>query len=228
MKQGQAGMALITVLLVMGLALLLTAAMLREQRLMVRSSALQLHTLQLRQWVISAEGWAKAQLPRQPGPVASSQQWALAQPPWRAPGGLMEVAIEDLAGRVNTPSQGPSLSDRHNPQVSHLPRHVGLNINTASLDSMLASGLAPEVARRLIAERPRGGYSSVKAAFNGQVPSAPALSVTSRWFQVRVRATLGDHGLLLVSDFELARNGREPLLRQRRLLPISGAGGYWP
>lgn len=228
MKQRQTGIALITVLLVMSLALLLTAGMLREHRLMVRSSAQQVHSLQLRQWVISGERWAKAQLPRQPGPVASNQAWAQPQPPWAARGGVLEVEIEDLAGRANVPSDSRSLTSGDDRQVSHLPRHAGLNINTAGLAAMLASGLSPEVARQLVAERPPTGYVSVKAALRGQVPASPALSVSSRWFQVRVRATLGDRGLLLVSDFELARKGRQPVLQQRRLFPFSETGGYWP
>lgn len=48
MRRNQQGIALITVLLVMSLALLVTAGMLRSHRLALHSSAQQIHQLQLR------------------------------------------------------------------------------------------------------------------------------------------------------------------------------------
>ncbi|WP_341870851.1 hypothetical protein [Pseudomonas lactucae] len=62
MRQRQRGVALLSVLLVMSLALLLTAGMLRSHHLMVQSSARQIHQLQLRQLALSAEAWAMVTL----------------------------------------------------------------------------------------------------------------------------------------------------------------------
>ena len=58
----QQGVALISVLLVMSLALLLTSAMLRNHRLVVKSTAQQLYQVQLRQAGFAAERWALQRL----------------------------------------------------------------------------------------------------------------------------------------------------------------------
>lgn len=229
MPHHQRGIALISVLLVMTLALLITAGMVREHRLLVRSSAWQLQALQLRQWALSAEQWAQGQLPRQAGPVTLDQPWAQVQAPWAPASGQLEVVIEDLAGRANQPAAGhPGLTSQASTAVAHLPPHAGLNINTAGLAAMQTAGLAPEVARQLIANRPAQGYTSVTAALGGQAPATPVLSISSRWFQVRARASIGGRGVQLISDFELERNSRRPVLRQRRLLPFSETGEHWP
>ena len=101
----QQGMALISVLLVMSLALLLTSAMLRNHRLVVKSTAQQLHQVQLRQAGFAAERWALQRL-RGADLLASrsvslGQEWAQVVPPIEFDGGLLQVRIEDLGGRFN-------------------------------------------------------------------------------------------------------------------------------
>ena len=84
MRRTQQGIALITVLLVMSLALLVTAGMLRSHRLALHSSAQQIHQLQLRKLAFAGETWAlehlKTQLRDPAASVASGQAWANAQP----------------------------------------------------------------------------------------------------------------------------------------------------
>ncbi|MEB0208519.1 type II secretion system protein GspK [Pseudomonas sp. CCC3.1] len=105
MRKGQQGIALLTVLLVMSLALLVTAGMLRNHRLALHSSAQQLHQLQLRQWAFAGEAWARERLytllPDPKLPVAAGQAWAKGRPEWLIDNGHIEVEIEDLAARFN-------------------------------------------------------------------------------------------------------------------------------
>lgn len=105
MNARQRGVALISVLLIMSLALLITAGMLRNHRLLVQSSAQQLHQVQLRQLGFSGEAWAM-QLLRNPEldeqkTINLAQEWARAKPPFEAGYGEIRVSIEDLAGRFN-------------------------------------------------------------------------------------------------------------------------------
>ena len=104
MKQRQRGVALLSVLLVMSLALLLTAGMLRSHQLMLQGSARQLHQMQLRQLALSAEAWAKMTLEtiddeRQRAHPA--QHWAHIRWPFATDGAQIILHIEDLCGRFN-------------------------------------------------------------------------------------------------------------------------------
>ena len=101
----QRGVALISVLLVMSLALLLTGGMLRSHRLLVQGSAQQLQQIQLRQLGLAGEAWAQQVLEGSEittaGPVDLSQDWARLGPAFAAEDAQMNIAIEDLSGRLN-------------------------------------------------------------------------------------------------------------------------------
>jgi general secretion pathway protein K len=105
MKTPERGVALITVLLMMGLALLLVAGLLRGHRLLVQSTAQQLHELQMRQWAFSAEGLAQQVLARDQSDlwarVHLGQPWAQSGLQLESAGGDVQIAIEDLGGRLN-------------------------------------------------------------------------------------------------------------------------------
>ena len=107
-RHAQQGVALITVLLVMSLALLITAGMLRSQRLSLHSNAQQIHQLQLRQLGFAGEAWGRERLrtllPDPASPVAVGQAWAQGKPGLNVEGGRIEVEIEDLSGRFNVTS----------------------------------------------------------------------------------------------------------------------------
>jgi general secretion pathway protein K len=105
MNVRQHGVALISVLLIMSLALLITAGMLRNHRLVLQSSAQQLHQVQLRQLGFAGEAWAM-QLLRNPEldeqkTVNLAQEWARSKPPFEVEDGDIRVNIEDLAARFN-------------------------------------------------------------------------------------------------------------------------------
>lgn len=101
----QQGVALISMLLVMSLVLLLTSAMLRNHRLVVKSTAQQLHQVQLRQAGFAAERWAMQRLRsadlKASRTVNLAQNWATAIPPAEFDGSKLHIVIEDLAGRFN-------------------------------------------------------------------------------------------------------------------------------
>lgn len=101
----QRGVALISVLLVLSLALLLTAGMLRSHRLLLQSSAQQLQHVHLRQLGLAAEAWAQAVLEgsaiTSSGPVGLSQDWARLEPAFEMEDADVHIDIEDLAGRLN-------------------------------------------------------------------------------------------------------------------------------
>jgi len=105
MKGRQRGVALLSVLLIMSLALLLTAGMLRSHYLMLQSSARQVHQVQLRQLALSAEAWAMLALKdagNEEQPVVHlAQAWARLAWPFDADGGHIGIQVEDLSGRFN-------------------------------------------------------------------------------------------------------------------------------
>lgn len=105
MKRRQNGIALISVLLLMSLALLITGVLLRNHRISLQSSGQQLQQLQLRQLASAGETWAMALL--QDAALAGhksvdlSQDWARSAPAIALEDAQIDVAIEDLAGRLN-------------------------------------------------------------------------------------------------------------------------------
>ncbi|AXA56072.1 type II secretion system protein GspK [Pseudomonas thivervalensis] len=101
----QRGVALISVLLVLSLALLLVGGLLRSHRLLLHSSAQQLQQVQLRQWGLAGEDWARVVLEDSgitpSGTVDLSQDWARLGPVLEGDGAELHIAIEDLSGRLN-------------------------------------------------------------------------------------------------------------------------------
>ncbi|MDO7897886.1 type II secretion system protein GspK [Pseudomonas citrulli] len=101
----QRGVALISVLLVLSLALLVIGGMLHSHRLLLHSSAQPLQQVQLRQLGLAGEAWAQARLEESlaapSGPVDLSQDWARREPPWVLEDAEVHVAIEDLSARLN-------------------------------------------------------------------------------------------------------------------------------
>jgi len=105
MKGGQRGIALISVLLVMSLALLITSGLLRSHRLSLHSSGQALQHIQLRQLAVAGETWALLRLQdaaqRSQKNVDLTQDWARMTPDFDVEDAQIRVDIEDLAGRFN-------------------------------------------------------------------------------------------------------------------------------
>lgn len=105
MKARERGMALLSVLLVMSVALLLSASMLRGHRLFIHSAAQQLDHLVLRDAALAGEALALHQL-RQlqegaAGRVSLDQPWARGDLRLALADAQVIVQIEDLAARFN-------------------------------------------------------------------------------------------------------------------------------
>lgn len=105
MKAAQRGVALITVLLVLSLALLLVGGLLRGHRLLLQSAAQQVHQVQMRQWALSGEALARQLLAREAAhsrqPIHLGQPWAQRDLRLEVEGGEVQIAIKDLGGRFN-------------------------------------------------------------------------------------------------------------------------------
>jgi general secretion pathway protein K len=101
----QRGVALISVLLVLSLALLLTGGMLRSHRLLLQSSAQQSQQIQLRQLGMAGEAWAQMVLESSvlapSDPVALAQDWARLEPSFEVEDAEISISIQDLSGRLN-------------------------------------------------------------------------------------------------------------------------------
>ena len=100
----QAGVALITVLLVVFLASVAAASLASVQQLAIRRSALLLHQQQARLYTFGAEQWAMAILKRdrqQNKTDSLNEDWAQLPPALPIEGGSMSGRIQDLQGRLN-------------------------------------------------------------------------------------------------------------------------------
>lgn len=105
MNGHQRGIALISVLLVMSLALLITSGLLRSHRLSLQSSGQALQQVHLRQLAEAAEAWALMRMQEaaqdMQKTVDLTQDWARMTPDFDVEDAHIRVDIEDLAGRVN-------------------------------------------------------------------------------------------------------------------------------
>ncbi|CAD5203750.1 general secretion pathway protein GspK [Pseudomonas sp. FEN] len=104
-RSGQRGVALISVLLIMTLALFLVGGLLRSHTRALQSSAQHIHQVQLRQWALAAESWARELLlaadPLETKTINLAQPWARPVLPFELSGVERRIEIEDLAGRFN-------------------------------------------------------------------------------------------------------------------------------
>lgn len=105
MSGRQRGIALISVLLVMSLALLITSGLLRSHRLSLQSSGQAVQHVHLRQLAMAGETWALLQLRdaarAEQKTVDLTQDWARMTPGFDIEDAQLRVDIEDLGGRFN-------------------------------------------------------------------------------------------------------------------------------
>ncbi|CAI8887433.1 MULTISPECIES: type II secretion system minor pseudopilin [Pseudomonas] len=105
MNGRQRGIALISVLLVMSLALLIIGGVLRSHHLSLQSSGQQLQQIQLRQLASGGETWAllllRDALQDAKKPVERLQGWTDMAPDFEVDDAQFLIDIDDLAGRFN-------------------------------------------------------------------------------------------------------------------------------
>ena len=100
----QRGVALLTALLVVALAVLIATAMLSRQQLAIRRTANLLNHEQAFLYALGAESWARRILLRDAQHSSSDhlrETWALQMPPTTVPGGSLGGYLEDMQGRFN-------------------------------------------------------------------------------------------------------------------------------
>lgn len=109
-RQREQGVALITVLLVVAIATVVTAGMIARQQLSIRSSSNQLEARQVWHYALGGEALAQAILTRDLKQAGSNpgqpvdhlhEEWARRLPPFAIDQGQVSVQIEDLSGRFN-------------------------------------------------------------------------------------------------------------------------------
>lgn len=98
MKPAQRGIALISVLLIMSLALLIIGGVLHRHRLLLQSSAQQLQQIHLTRLAMAGERWALARLSTLGNPA---DPLALRTTTLGLDGAQLTIEIEDLSGRFN-------------------------------------------------------------------------------------------------------------------------------
>ncbi|VVM46243.1 hypothetical protein PS659_00549 [Pseudomonas fluorescens] len=105
MKGRERGIALISVLLVLSLALLITGGLLRSHHLSLQSSGQQLQQIHLRQLASGGETWAlmllRDALQDAKKPVERVQGWTDMAPDFEVEDAQILIDIDDLAGRFN-------------------------------------------------------------------------------------------------------------------------------
>ncbi|MNP11899.1 General secretion pathway protein K [compost metagenome] len=105
MKRHERGIALISVLLVLSLALLITGGLLRSHHLSLQSSGQQLQQIHLRQLASGGETWAlmllRDALQDAKKPVERVQGWTDMAPDFEVEDAQILIDIDDLAGRFN-------------------------------------------------------------------------------------------------------------------------------
>ncbi|XOV88669.1 MAG: type II secretion system minor pseudopilin GspK [Pseudomonadota bacterium] len=105
MKQRQRGVALITVMLIVVVATVLSVQMASEQNLTVRRATSQFDASQARQYAFGGEELARQILHEdfveQPMKDTLAEPWSSPELVFEFEGGQVEIRIEDLQGRIN-------------------------------------------------------------------------------------------------------------------------------
>jgi len=226
----QQGVALISVLLIMSLALLLTSAMLRNHRLVIKSTAQQLHQMELRQLGFAAERWALQRLRstdlQDARSVNLAQNWAHLTPPDFAENATLHIEIEDLAARFNlsllsTRGKAESLTQArwlrllallqiNTPSLEHLP-NTGLEHLTDASQLRMLPGVSVQVLQRLlpmVAVLPKDASLNINTASAQQLMTLADLSQATAQTLVQQRPDEGYRSVQAFTEDPLI-SGRE-------------------
>lgn len=139
---------------------------------------------------------------------------------------LHGLNLSDISQLRSVPGVDARWYTRMQPWIALLGKDATLNINTASV-TLLATleGVTPDMARRLVSERPLQGYASVEdftftPALIGLGVQAAGLGTASRWFRITTHVRVGQSRLRLESDMARdLKTGRWHLLQRRFLAP---------
>lgn len=165
-----------------------------------------------------------------PADPVLTQRWLRLQTqlnvPPLAPSELQGLSFSDLSQLRQLPGVDANWLARMLPWVALLGKEATLNINTASA-TVLATleGVTPDMARKLVTERPVQGYASVQdftfsPGLIGLGVNANGLGIHSRWFRITTQVRLGQSRLRLESDVSRdLKTGQWHLLQRRFVAP---------
>ncbi|MEW6727875.1 MAG: type II secretion system minor pseudopilin GspK [Pseudomonadota bacterium] len=140
MKQRQHGIALITALLVLAIAVVLAASLAHEGALALRRSENLLHHAQAAAYLQGAEDWARRILTRDAREVDHlGEAWATPLPPIPVEGGEITGRLIDLQGRLNLNAllaSDNSLAPLHARRLACLLQKAGIERPEAALETL--------------------------------------------------------------------------------------------
>ncbi|MGB9670404.1 MAG: type II secretion system minor pseudopilin GspK [Halothiobacillaceae bacterium] len=163
MKPRQHGIALITALLVLAIAVVLAASLAHEGALALRRSENLLHHTQAMAYLQGAEDWARRILARDAREVDHlGEAWATPLPPIPVEGGEITGRLIDLQGRLNLNAllaHDNQLAPRHAQRLACVLRQAGIEQPEAALEALADWQDEDSVVRPLGAED--GGYANL-------------------------------------------------------------------
>ncbi|MGK0673499.1 MAG: type II secretion system minor pseudopilin GspK [Halothiobacillaceae bacterium] len=140
MRRKQSGIALITALLVLSIAVVLAASLAHEGALALRRSENLLHHAQAKAYLQGAEDWARRILERDAREVDHlGEAWATPLPPIPVEGGEISGRLIDLQGRLNLNAlltSDNSLAPLHARRLACLLQKAGIERPEAALDAL--------------------------------------------------------------------------------------------
>lgn len=155
---------------------------------------------------------------------AEDEAYLAGSPPYRTAGTLLAEVSELRAVRGFT----PAVYERLRPVVCALPNSdlSPINVNTLTPDkavllTMLTEGqVGPELARRVIAARPAGGWSREEfllqpAILQGSPTDPDQVKTTSRYFTLQTEVTYLDAEVVASGLFEADASGQVRLVARR-------------
>ena len=134
----QRGVALLTVLVILAIATVMSAAMIWDRGLDQQRTATLVQGDQALEYALGAEAWAEQILRRDqqqhPGTVSLSEDWATQLPPLPVDGGQVSGRLEDLQGRFNLNTLA---AGNNKLQFERLLSALNIDPNTVNVDAII-------------------------------------------------------------------------------------------
>jgi general secretion pathway protein K len=249
MRHGrQQGVALITALLVVALAVSAATAMATRLQVDVRRTGNLLHGEQAYAYALSAESWAYIILRKDAGESeydALDEDWATALPPISVEGGIVSGRITDLQGRFNVNNLVAPGGKPDQVQVDYFKRLLTVlkldpELSAALLDWIDADinatfpGGAEDDAYLLLdppyraANRPLVSISELQLiqGFTAEAVAALAPHVTALPKATAINVNTATPQVLLALDEDITEQGVEALVAEREQKPFTDNGDF--
>ncbi len=211
----QRGVALITALLVVALAVTAATAMATRLHVDVRRTGNLLHGEQAYAYALSAESWAYIILredARNSKHAALDEAWATALPPISVEGGLVTGRVTDLQGRFNVNNLVDASGAPNTDEVEYFKRLL----TVLDLDPGLSAALLDWIDENIIATFPGGAEDEIYLLLDPPYRAAnrPLVSISElllvQGFTDEVVAALAPHVVALPKATEINVNTATP------------------